>query len=76
MTTVAISWASDLSDALARAEAERRFVLAEFSKEGCVACDALDQITYPDPDVTALIRDHLVPVKLRESEQPARQLEQ
>jgi hypothetical protein len=71
--TVAISWASDLSEALARAEAERRFVVADFSKEGCAGCEALDEITYRDPEVSAFLRQHLVPVKLmleRRKDQP------
>lgn len=73
MKPVAITWASDLSEALARAESERRFVLAEFSKEGCAGCESLEEVTYRDPEVGGFLSDHLVPVRLlleRKKDQP------
>lgn len=73
MKPVATAWASDLSDALARAEVERRFILAKFSKEDCAGCTALEDVTLAHPEVATFLAAHLVPVKLlleRRRDQP------
>jgi thiol:disulfide interchange protein DsbD len=54
----------DYEQALARAKAEHKFVLLDTYAVWCAQCKELDEKTWPDPQVTAWIREHAVPVKV------------
>ncbi|HMO58884.1 MAG TPA: thioredoxin family protein [Roseiflexaceae bacterium] len=59
-----LQWEEQLPAALARAETERRVVLADFVKDDCAGCHALSTITLADPAVQQLIATHFVPLRL------------
>lgn len=61
-----IEWihALDLEDALERARRENKPILADFETDWCIWCKVLDKLTYPDAEVTELISERFVPVKL------------
>ncbi len=64
MDTSTVVWEHDLQAALSRAERERRFVLADFAKEPCAGCSALETVTFPQLEVQDFIAAHFVPVTL------------
>jgi hypothetical protein len=71
MTDV-LDWAGELDDALRRATAGRRFVLADFMRPQCAGCEALE-VSFADPAVAAFVREHFIPVRLhldRREDQP------
>ena len=53
----AVEWAPFDEAALARATAEGRPVLLDFSAEWCVPCHELDEFTFTDPDVVRATAD-------------------
>jgi len=57
-------WGSDYEKAVARAKAERKLVLLDTYAVWCAQCKELDEKTWPDPQITAWIKDHAVPVKI------------
>jgi thiol:disulfide interchange protein len=61
---VAVTWAKDLQSALERAHSEGKPVLVTFYADWCVWCKRLDATTLRDADVTLLLRDRVVPVRL------------
>jgi thiol:disulfide interchange protein len=61
---VAVPWGRDLPSALERAHSEGKPVLVTFYADWCVWCKRLDATTLRDADVTLLLRDRVVPVRL------------
>jgi thiol:disulfide interchange protein DsbD len=62
-----IAWSSQLDEALARARAEGRPVMIDFSADWCLGCKDLDDQTFVDERVRAEAR-RFVSVKLAEEE--------
>jgi len=54
----------DLETALARAKASGRPVLVDTYADWCAQCKELDEKTWPDPEVSAWIRDNAVAVRI------------
>lgn len=59
----AIAWGSSEPDALARAAAEGRPVMIDFTAEWCAACKELEHFTYTDPTVIAASK-RMIPVMI------------
>lgn len=71
MATAAISWLADVEQALARAGAENKLALLEFSQAPrCAGCVRLEGQVYPNEQVNAFLFDHFVPVRLLRSDHP------
>ena len=67
----AIAWQSTWSDALfARAAAEHRFVLLDLHAVWCHWCHVMDEETYGDPAVKALIAKNYVAVSVDADSDP------
>src|SRR5437764_3400851 len=58
----AISWEPWSDDVFARAKREHRFVLLDLEAVWCHWCHVMDETTYHDPNVIALIKKHYIPV--------------
>lgn len=56
-------WLS-FDQALAKAKAEKKFVVVDFYTDWCKWCKVLDQKTYPDPAVQAIIAKSFVLAKV------------
>jgi len=54
----------DFEKAIEKAKAEKKMVLLDTYAVWCAQCKELDERTWPDPQVSAWIRDHAVPVKV------------
>jgi hypothetical protein len=65
-----IAW-EDWSDrAFVRASAEKRLVLLDLGAVWCHWCHVMEETTYRDPGVVALIRRHYVPVRVDQDSRP------
>ena len=66
-----IPWLHNLPDALARAAAEGKPVLLDWSDlPSCVGCVSLENSTYPDESVAAYVKRSFVPVQLNQRDSP------
>ena len=66
----AIAW-QPWSDAIfARAKAEKRFVLLDLGAGWCHWCHVMDEMTYADPQVIALIREKYIAVRVDQDARP------
>jgi thioredoxin-related protein len=52
------------SDALQRAEKEKKVVVVDFMTDWCRWCDTLDKYTYSDAQVATLFAKRIVPIKI------------
>ena len=65
-----IAW-QPWSDAIfARAKAEKRFVLLDLGAGWCHWCHVMDEMTYADPKVIALIREKYIAVRVDQDARP------
>jgi len=60
---VEIKWMG-MTEALAAAAKEKKFIVADFYTDWCGWCKKMDNTTYTDPAVIKLMNDHFIPVKL------------
>ena len=66
----ALKWQSWSSDLFARAKAENRFVLLDMHAVWCHWCHVMDEKTYSDPRVAALIKKKYIPVRVDQDANP------
>jgi hypothetical protein len=67
----AIVWHPWSDDLFVRARAQQRFVLLDLEAIWCHWCHVMDQTTYQDRDVTRLIREHYLAVRVDQDADPA-----
>lgn len=53
-----------LSEAVTRAQAEKKPVMIDFITDWCMWCDTLDRNTYTNAKVAAFVSDNVVPIKI------------
>jgi uncharacterized protein len=59
------------SDAVfARAQREHRFVLVDLEAVWCHWCHVMDNVTYGDPRIIELIKEHYIPVRVDQDSRP------
>lgn len=59
-----IKWAKSYDAALASAKKEKKNVMVMLSREGCPACDYMDNIVFEDTDVEDVINKGFIPVHI------------
>src|SRR5215470_15632705 len=65
-----IAWQDWGDEAFARAAREHRLVLLDLGAVWCHWCHVMEETTYQDPEVTALLRDHFVAVRVDQDARP------
>jgi len=60
----AIPWEKSLTKALPKAKSAGKWVMIDFSTSWCGWCTKLDQDTFQNPQVSALLQEHFICVKL------------
>lgn len=66
----AVAWVPWSRDAFARARAEGRIVLVNVVASWCHFCHVMDERTYADPRVAALLREHFVAIRVDADARP------
>jgi uncharacterized protein YyaL (SSP411 family) len=67
----AISWHGWSDDVFSQARAQRRFVLLDLEAVWCHWCHVMDQTTYQDPQVSELIAQQYIAVRVDQDADPA-----
>src|SRR5262245_22347551 len=65
-----VGWEDWSEKAFVRARAEHRLVLLDLGAVWCHWCHVMEETTYQDPAVTALLRDHFVAVRVDQDARP------
>ena len=65
-----IDWQPWAAETFQRAQAEDRPVLVSVSAVWCYWCHVMDETSYSDPDVQALLASHFVPVRVDNDHRP------
>lgn len=65
-----IKWQKWSADLFARAKAENRFVLLDMDAVWCHWCHVMEETTYHDPNVVALINKKYIPVRVDQDANP------
>src|SRR5437762_14095804 len=66
----AIKWVAWNDSVFARAKREHRFVLLDLEAVWCHWCHVMDETTYADPKVAALIHARYIEVKVDQDSRP------
>lgn len=64
-------WQKWSPSAFNKARKENKLVLLDLTAKWCTYCKKMDQVTYRDPRVTRMIRNHYIPVRADEAEYPS-----
>ena len=65
-----IAWQPWSEDAFARAQREKRFILLDLEAVWCHWCHVMDETTYRDPKVAAVIERHYIALKVDQDARP------
>ncbi len=65
-----IAWQDWSASAFTEASDENRMILLDVGMEGCTACRRMDEITFTDPTVIALINRHFVAIAVDAEARP------
>ena len=65
-----IQWYEWGQEAFNRAQAEDKLILLDLTAVWCHACHVMDQTTYADPQVLALLRAHFIPIRVDTDQRP------
>ena len=65
-----IHWAAWGAEAFERAQAEDKLILLDLTAVWCHACHVMDETTYTDPAVVALLNTAFVPVRVDTDQRP------
>jgi uncharacterized protein YyaL (SSP411 family) len=66
-----LRWTGWSGDLFARAKAQHRFVILDLEAVWCHWCHVMDQNTYSNPKVQALLRARYIPVRVDQDSDPA-----
>lgn len=66
----AIAWSGWSADVLAKAQAEKRFIILDLEAVWCHWCHVMEETTYRDPQVVALIKDKYLPIRVDQDANP------
>src|SRR5205823_4738995 len=64
------AWSKFDADAFARAKRENKLILLDGAAEWCHWCHVMDETTYLDPEVGAVLRDRFVTIRVDVDERP------
>jgi hypothetical protein len=64
-----ITWKHSLDDGIAAARKLAKPIFLDIWAHGCVGCQKMDAITYPEPDIVELLNSEFVGVKLNTRDQ-------
>ncbi len=62
--STALKWKRWTPSVFAEAKESKRLVLVDFAAEWCSFCKKMDQTTWKDPQVLAMIRENYIPVRV------------
>ena len=65
-----IQWYEWGEEAFNRAQAEDKLILLDLTAVWCHACHVMDETTYDDPQVAALLRSHFIPIRVDTDQRP------
>jgi len=65
-----ILWYEWGREAFNRAQAEDKLILLDLTAVWCHACHVMDQTTYADPQVLALLQAHFIPIRVDTDQRP------
>lgn len=65
-----LRWSDWSKDAFARAQADRRIILVNVVATWCHWCHVMEETTYVDPEVVALLREHFVVIRVDSDARP------
>src|SRR3954470_24737460 len=51
-------------DVLAKAKSEKKFIFVDAYTDWCIWCKVMDKNTFPEQEVSALLNDKFIPVKM------------
>ena len=68
--TDGINWHHWELDAFETARSENKMILVNVGMEGCEACGRMEDITYADSDVIALVNEHFVAIEVDAEARP------
>ena len=69
-TASSFTWHEWTPASFAAAQRERRILLVNVAASWCHWCHVMDHETYADPEVTALLRDHFMPIRVDSDARP------
>lgn len=65
-----IHWETDMKKAIVRATAEQKPILLDFFDSGCIGCQQMNAVTYPDTNVVGFSENELIPLKIAADSEP------
>src|SRR5262245_24278608 len=65
-----INWRSDYNKARKEAQEKNAPLILDFCMQGCVPCKKLEETTFRDPKVLALITEKFIPLKVEQERDP------
>lgn len=66
-----IQWRTWSDDLLEEARGEGRFLLLDLTASWCAFCKKMKTVTYRDRGVEAVVREHYIPVRIDDEDDPA-----
>jgi len=66
-----IQWRTWSDDLLEEARGEGRFLLLDLTASWCAFCQKMKTVTYRDRGVEAVVREHYIPVRIDDEDDPA-----
>ncbi|HET9626150.1 MAG TPA: DUF255 domain-containing protein [Kofleriaceae bacterium] len=69
-TQQGFEWATWSPETFARAKREHRFLLVDGAAEWCHWCHVMDETTYRDPEIGAMLRERFIAIRVDVDERP------
>ncbi len=65
-----VAWTTEMNDALSKVKAQKKPILLDFFNPGCIGCQQMDAVTYPDDKVVEFINVKLIPLRVKSDSMP------